>query len=83
MITRDPDITRLMDRLGRMGLVQRGRGKEDRRVVVAKITSKGGELLNALDPVIRQFLQGILGHMGPKKLNNLLDLLGKTVDSSG
>lgn len=78
MITRDPDITRLMDRLGRMGLVQRGRGEEDRRVVVAKITPKGAYLLKQLDPVMRQFLQGLLGHMGVKRLNSLLDLLAKT-----
>jgi MarR family transcriptional regulator, organic hydroperoxide resistance regulator len=75
MITRDPDITRLMDRLGRMGLVHRGRGDEDRRIVVAKITPKGMDLLKQLDPVMRQFLHGLLGHMGEKKLNNLLVLL--------
>jgi DNA-binding MarR family transcriptional regulator len=82
MITRDPDITRLMDRLGRMGLAQRGRGDRDRRVVVAKITSKGVDLLKQLDPAIRQFLHSLLGHMGEKKLYSLLGLLGKTVTSA-
>jgi DNA-binding MarR family transcriptional regulator len=77
MITRDPDITRLMDRLGRVGLAQRGRGDEDRRVVMAKITPKGADLLKQLDPVMRQFLQGLLGHMGANKLRGLLNLLTK------
>lgn len=77
MITRDPDITRLMDRLARMGLAQRMRGEEDRRVVVAQITAKGTELLKQLDPVLHRFLQQLLGHMGGKKLKELLDLLQK------
>lgn len=81
MITRDPDITRLMDRLGRMGLVHRGRGTKDRRVVVGKITAKGGELLRQLDPVMRHFMQGLLGHMEAKKLKTLLDLLESTAAS--
>ncbi|MGH9565741.1 MAG: MarR family winged helix-turn-helix transcriptional regulator [Candidatus Angelobacter sp.] len=82
MITRDPDITRLMDRLGRMGLAHRGRGDEDRRIVVAKITPKGVDLLKQLDPVIRQFLHNLLGHMGEKKLNSLLGLLDKAFISA-
>lgn len=77
MITRDPDITRLMDRLARMGFAQRKRGEQDRRVVVAQITAKGAELLKQLDPVLHQFLQQLLGHLGVKKLKELLDLLQK------
>src|SRR5690606_2268200 len=38
MVTRDPDITRLLDRLEKRGLVARSRDKEDRRVVTARIT---------------------------------------------
>src|SRR6266536_5283270 len=39
MITRDPDITRLLDRLQKRGLVERARGRGDRRVVYGKITA--------------------------------------------
>jgi DNA-binding MarR family transcriptional regulator len=78
MITRDPDITRLLDRMGKMGLAQRKRGSQDRRVVVAQITNKGLDLLKQLDPVLHQFLQQLLGEMGAKNLKSLLELLGKT-----
>jgi DNA-binding MarR family transcriptional regulator len=49
MITRDPDITRLLDRLEARGLVARSREKKDRRVVQARITSAGIQLLKKLD----------------------------------
>ena len=50
MISRDPDITRLVDRLEKRGLVTRGRGTEDRRVVRARITTAGLELLRRTRP---------------------------------
>ena len=49
MIARDPDVTRLVDRLGRRGLVTRGRSRQDRRVVEVGITEKGLHLLQGLD----------------------------------
>src|SRR5204863_459780 len=45
MISRDPDITRLVDRLSRRGLVARIRGRQDRRIVEVAITDKGREVL--------------------------------------
>ncbi len=41
MITRDPDITRLLDRLEKRKLITRGRDAKDRRVVMARITREG------------------------------------------
>src|SRR5579884_3940284 len=53
MITRDPDITRLLDRMEQRSLVSRFRDAKDRRVVMAKITPKGLDLLAGLDgPVV-------------------------------
>jgi DNA-binding MarR family transcriptional regulator len=49
MITRDPDITRLLDRLEARGLVARSRQKKDRRVVQARIAPAGIQLLKKLD----------------------------------
>jgi DNA-binding MarR family transcriptional regulator len=83
MITRDPDITRLLDRMGKMGIAQRKRGSQDRRVVVAQIANKGLDLLKQLDPVLHQFLQRLLGEMGAKNLKNLLELLEKTGSLAG
>jgi DNA-binding MarR family transcriptional regulator len=60
MINRDPDITRLLDRMEIRGWIVRTRDTGDRRVVLASITATGLELLGSLDePVLachrRQF----------------------------
>src|ERR1700688_3356045 len=49
MITRDPDITRLLDRLEKRGLISRSREIKDRRTVTARITPAGLKLLGSLD----------------------------------
>lgn len=75
MITRDPDITRLLDRLEARRLVERTRSVEDRRVVVAKISSSGLELLASMDAAVRDLPRKILGHLGEERLLALIDLL--------
>jgi len=75
LVARDPDITRLLDRLEQRGLVTRLRDAEDRRVVRARITEKGLELLSSLDEPVEQALAGLLGHLGEKKLRTLSALL--------
>src|SRR2546421_4872425 len=54
MITRVPDVTRLVDRLEAAGLVERNRTTEDRRVVMIKITRKGLDAIAALDQPIAE-----------------------------
>jgi DNA-binding MarR family transcriptional regulator len=71
------DATRLLDRLVEMGLVIRTRGGEDRRVVVARITRAGLELLAPLDGVLERLHLRQLGHMGKRKLRALADLLAE------
>jgi DNA-binding MarR family transcriptional regulator len=77
MINRDPDITRLMDRLEKRSLVRRSRGKADRRVVRASITGAGLDLLKGLDVAVSQFIRGRLGHLGPERLRGLAEVLGE------
>jgi DNA-binding MarR family transcriptional regulator len=77
LIFKVSDATRLLDRLEEMGLVARTRGGEDRRVVVARITRKGLDLLAPLDREIEQFNRQKLGHMGERKLRTLLTLLAE------
>jgi len=55
LITHDPDVTRLIDRMERRGLVRRGRDANDRRVVRVHITEAGLRLVDTLDEPIRQF----------------------------
>lgn len=53
LVERAPDVTRLVDRLERQGLVERVRSEEDRRLSISRITSTGLELLERMDPAMR------------------------------
>jgi len=75
MISRDPDITRLLDRLEARGLVTRTRDQEDRRVVTARITLEGLRLLEALDELIAEVDRYALQHLGEQQLRTLIQLL--------
>jgi DNA-binding MarR family transcriptional regulator len=75
MVTRDPDVTRLLDRLDRQGLVTRERSAEDRRVVTTRITGKGLELLASLDEPMNAMHQSQLSHMSDSALESLIDAL--------
>ena len=52
MLTRMPDVTRLLDRMEEAGLVERTRDTEDRRMVTSRITKKAAQLLATLDPLV-------------------------------
>ncbi len=80
MITRDPDITRLLDRLQKRGLVERARCKRDRRVVYGKITAAGLKLLRELDEPLEKHSREMLRHVGQAKLKQLIELLEKVRD---
>jgi DNA-binding MarR family transcriptional regulator len=75
MVTRDPDITRLLDRLEKRSLVKRARGKDDRRVVTTRITPAGLDLLKQLDEPLQAILKNQLGHMEAKRQEALIRLL--------
>jgi DNA-binding MarR family transcriptional regulator len=75
MITHDPDMTRLLDRLEKRRLIARARQTDDRRVVKATITGEGLQLLSGLDEPIRQLHQSQLSHLGERKLGMLMKLL--------
>ena len=82
-IAREPDITRLVDRLDRKRLVKRSRSEQDRRVVEVEITDKGLELLRTLDPHSQRMPRALIGHVGPRKLRQLSKLLGEVLDGMG
>jgi DNA-binding MarR family transcriptional regulator len=75
MITRDPDITRLLDRLEKRALISRCRETKDRRTVMARITPEGLKLLARLDEPIREVHRKQLGHLGQERLRALAELL--------
>jgi DNA-binding MarR family transcriptional regulator len=75
MIARDPDVTRLLDRLETRALIQRARSSEDRRVVVTKIAEAGLKLLASIDTELRDLPKKLLGRLGEKRLRVLIGLL--------
>jgi DNA-binding MarR family transcriptional regulator len=75
MITRDPDMTRLLDRLEKSGLIVRERDQKDRRVIMTRVTDAGLELLRNLDQPVLDLHVKQLGHLGKDKLNTLCEIL--------
>ena len=75
MVTRDPDITRLLDRMEKAGLIYRERAKTDRRVIKTAITDAGQKLLADLDAPVMEMHRKQLGHLSQEKLATLCELL--------
>jgi DNA-binding MarR family transcriptional regulator len=75
MITRDPDVTRLLDRIEKRGLVSRARESRDRRKVLTRITAQGLKLVNRLDEPVQELHRKLLGHLGKERLQALGELL--------
>ena len=75
LITRDPDITRLLDRMEKRGLITRERQKDDRRVVKARITPHGLALLKPLDQPMRDLHKRQFRRIAATHLKTLYDLL--------
>lgn len=75
LISRAPDMTRLLDRLEARGLVQRARRTDNRRVVEVGITADGIELLDQLAEPVRDCHRRQLGHLSDQNLRSLIELL--------
>jgi DNA-binding MarR family transcriptional regulator len=75
MITRDPDVTRLLDRMEKRNLISRSRESRDRRLVLARITAEGLKLVDRLDEPVHAIHRKQLGHMGKERLEALAELL--------
>jgi DNA-binding MarR family transcriptional regulator len=74
-MTRDPDITRLLDRLEMRGLISRSREAKDRRMVMARISPGGLKLLARLDKPVQEAHRRQLGQLGRRRLRALTELL--------
>ena len=75
MLTRMPDVTRLLDRMEDAKLVARSRGSEDRRLVSTRITSKGLRLLDEVQDAVSAEHLRRFHHLGKAQLKTLIDLL--------
>jgi DNA-binding MarR family transcriptional regulator len=78
LVSRAPDITRLLDKLEDRGLIERSRPRDNRRVVEVGITASGLGLLRILDPEVRACNARQLGHLSRKDLATLVRLLRAT-----
>jgi len=75
MISPDPDVTRLLDRLEARGLIVRERSREDRRVVITRITPEGLALAAEIDQPLAGLLGKIMGRIGKDRLKELIEIL--------
>lgn len=75
MLTHDPDVTRLLDRLVRSGLARRTRLRSDRRVIIARITPTGMDLLAELEIPVARLIDEAMGHLTQAQLKALSELL--------
>jgi DNA-binding MarR family transcriptional regulator len=77
MVTRDPDVTRLVDRLIKQGLARRERDSDDRRVVLVEITAAGLALLARLDGPAGEATEAAMAGLKPQQLRTLDTLLNE------
>lgn len=75
LVSRAPDITRLLDKLEERRLIVRERPAANRRIVLVRITADGLALLRKLDKPVRECHRRQLGHMPEDSLQQLIALL--------
>ncbi|MDB5174080.1 MAG: transcriptional regulator SlyA [Phycisphaerales bacterium] len=77
LVSRAPDITRLLDKLSDRGLIDRERRDDNRRIVHVGLTALGIALLDELADEVRDCHLRQLGHLKPAEMKTLVDLLRK------
>jgi DNA-binding MarR family transcriptional regulator len=82
MLTRMPDMTRLLDRMEEAGLVTRSRERDDRRMVLTRITERGRELLQQVDGPMSELHEEQLARLTDPQLRSLIDLLTRVRESN-
>ena len=75
LVTKVPDVTRLLDRMEAAGLIVRERSGTDRRVVATRVTDKGLTLLERIDRELPAIHAGQIGHVAQKRLRELISIL--------
>lgn len=83
MVTHDPDITRLLDRLEKRKLITRARDTRDRRVITTRITPEGLRLLASLDKPVAELHRSLFSHVPQRDLRKLSSLLEKVRSTKG
>ena len=81
MLTRMPDVTRLLDRMEDADLIWRARGVEDRRLVTTRLTAEGRRLVDELDPVLDAEHRRIMHVLDDAEHRTLVELLARIRDA--
>ena len=71
LLTHDPDITRLLDRMEQRGWIARSRDTTDRRRINARLTGAGDQLVRSLDRIVQRHHKETLGSLGERRLRGL------------
>ncbi|MBX3475391.1 MAG: MarR family transcriptional regulator [Planctomycetes bacterium] len=82
MVARDPDLTRLVDRMEKLGLVKRERSEDDRRVVLCRITRKGLAVCQLLEDPLNELHRAQFAKLGRHKTRQLIGLLEDLRDAN-
>lgn len=77
LLDRTPDVTRLLNRLEKSGLITRARAEHDRRVVHVGISDLGIELLGRMNPVVEQRQSMLMDALSTDEQRALSDLLDR------
>ncbi len=77
MIEKAPDLTRLIDRLVKKGLVKRWKSKENRRQININLTEKGLELVEVMTPQVSYHFMEKFSHLSNEEAEQLSNLLDK------
>ncbi|MGF1573405.1 MAG: MarR family winged helix-turn-helix transcriptional regulator [Sumerlaeia bacterium] len=77
MVKRVPDVTRLLDRLEKQELITRKRVETNRRIVMSKITPKGEELIQRLNPMTESFHNHSFANFNDGEVEQLIHLLDR------
>ncbi len=77
LISKVPDVSRLLDRMEEMGLIGRTRDPSDRRHVTARISAKGQGVLRRATPRLEVVERARCGQLDAERLNELIDTLAR------
>jgi len=82
LISKVPDVSRLLDRMDEVGLLTRERDPEDRRHVTARISTKGRKVLTDATPALRAVEQKRFRNVGSDVAASLISGLEAIRNSS-
>lgn len=80
LLNKDPDVTRLLDRMEKLGLVERFRSEQDRRVLLTRLTSQGRATVDRFDTPIQALHRQQFRKLPPERLALLLELLREALE---